>query len=101
MRTQVRPVRIDSANDARIHLVKAGIRHRDRLGKALGLVVHTARPDRIHVVPIALGLQMNARIAVHFRRRREKEPRPVGRRESERVVCAKCTDLDVGIGCSR
>jgi len=51
------------------------IRHRQRLSEALGFIITTARPDRVHVAPIFLRLRMNQRIAINLGRRSRQETR--------------------------
>ena len=69
------------------------VRHRHRLGEALGFVVHAARPDRIHVAPVRFLLRVLERVAVHFRGRRDHEARALRLRESQRLVGAERADL--------
>ena len=54
------------------------IRHRHRLGEALGLVVDATRPNRVHIAPVRLGLGMLQWVAVDLRRRRKQVPGPLG-----------------------
>ena len=82
-------VGIEDPDDAGIDPMVAVIRHRDRLGEALGLVVDAARPDRVDVTPVALRLRMHLRIAIDLGRRRKKKPRPFRLGQAERVVRAK------------
>ena len=51
------------------------VRHGQRLGAALALVVAGARADRIHVAPVLLPLRVFARIAVDLAGRRDQDPR--------------------------
>ncbi len=51
------------------------MRHRQRLGKALRLVVHTSRPDRIDVAPVVLALGVDGRVPVDLAGRGEEEAR--------------------------
>ena len=44
------------------------IGHRHRLGEPFTLVVATAQAHRVHVAPVAFGLQMFERVAVALRR---------------------------------
>ena len=93
-RTHARAVRVEDAHDARVDAVEAVIRHRQRLGEALGLVVHAARADGVHVAPVRLGLRVHERIAVHLARGREEEARALLLRQAERVVRAERAHLE-------
>ncbi len=61
-------------------------RHGERLGEALGLVVDTARPDRVDVAPVRLGLGVHDGIAVDLTGRRQDEARSVGGGEGKGVA---------------
>ncbi len=54
------------------------VSHGQRLGEPLGLVVDAARPDRVDVTPVGLGLRVHLGIAVDLAGRGQEEPRPVG-----------------------
>ena len=69
------------------------IRHRHRLGVPLRLVVDPTRADRVDVAPVALGLRVDERVAVHLRGRREQEAGTLGLRQPERVMRPVCADL--------
>ena len=69
------------------------VRHRQRLGVALRLVVDAARADRVDVTPVRLRLRVHLRVAVDLARRREQEPRALELREPERVVRPVRADL--------
>ena len=94
MRSHARSVRVEDAYDASIEIMVAMIRHGHRFRESLGLVVHPARSDRIHVAPVALGLGMHQRITVHLRRRSQQEPRALRLRETERLMGAEGSDLE-------
>jgi hypothetical protein len=70
------------------------VRHGDRLGEPLGLVVDAARADGVHVAPVVLGLRVHLGVAVHLARRREEEPRALGLGQAEAVVGAEAADLE-------
>ena len=93
-RPHARAVGVEDADDARVDAVVAVVRHRDRLGEALRLVVDAARADGVHVAPVVLRLRMHERIAVHLGRRREEEARALRLGEAERVVRAERADLE-------
>src|SRR6266404_4958842 len=88
------PKSIKNTNDPRLHAVRPLIRHRDRLGEALRLVVHAARADRVDVPPVVFLLRMDERIAVDLGRRRPEKPRALLLREAERLVRAERADLE-------
>lgn len=50
------PVGVEDAGDSHIGVALAAVCERQRLGVALGLVVHAARADGIDVAPIGFGL---------------------------------------------
>ena len=89
-----RAVGVEDPHDAHLHAVVPVVGHGHRLGEALGLVVDAARPDRVDVAPVALGLRVDQRIAVDLRGRGEQEARPLGLGEPERVVGAERADLE-------
>ncbi len=93
MRTHPRPVRIEDPHDRRIHTLLTVIRHRQRLGIPLRLVIHPARPDRVHMPPIGLRLRMHLRIAVDLLRRGRQEPRAMQLRQPQRVMRPVRPDL--------
>ncbi len=72
----------------------AVVRHRHRLGEALGLVVDPTRADRIDIAPIALSLGVHLRVPVDFRSRRKQVRRTLGLCETQRVVGAERADLE-------
>ena len=87
-------IRVEDADDARVHAVVGVIGHRDGFGKSLCLVIDTARTHGVYVAPIRLGLRVHERIAVHLRRGGEKEPGPLGLGEAEGVVRAQRAHLE-------
>ena len=88
VRAHPRAVRVEDPDDRGVHALLAVVRHRERLGVALRLVVHAARADRVHVAPVGLRLRVHLRIAVDLARRGEEEPRALPLREPERVMRA-------------
>src|SRR4051812_41547810 len=89
-----RPVRIEDPGDTRVDALLVVVRHRQRLGVALRLVVHAARADGVDVAPVRLRLRRHQRVAVDLARRREQEPRALVLREAERVVSPVRPDLE-------
>ena len=59
----------------RVHPVITAIGHCHCFSKSLRFVINAARPDRIHVAPICFLLWIDERIAVNFRRARQKKTR--------------------------
>src|SRR5262245_47326907 len=57
-RLQVGPVGIEDPRDLHIDPIGAVVRHRDRLGVSLRLVVHRPRPDGAHIAAVALTLRV-------------------------------------------
>ena len=96
VRSHSRPIGVEDAHDRGVDALLAVVGHRQRLGVALGLVVDPAGADRVDVPPVALGLGMHLRVAVHLAGRRDQEPGPVDLREPERVVRAVRADLERG-----
>ncbi len=88
-----RTVSVEDPHDPRIDPVMTVVRHRHRLGKPLGFVVHPARTDRVHVAPVALRLRMDQRIAVDLGGRGEQESRLLVLGQPERVVGPERADL--------
>ena len=70
------------------------VRHRERLGEPLRLVVDRARPDRVDVAEVGLRLRVHERIAVDLAGRREQEPGVVRPREIERAPGADRADVE-------
>ena len=93
-RAEPGPVGVEDAHDLGVDAVLAVVRHRDRFGVALRLVVHRARPDAVDVAEVALGLRVHERVAVDLAGRREQEARAVRSREVERVARADRADLE-------
>ena len=71
----------------------AAIRHRQRFGETLRLVVHTPRPDRVDVSPVTLGLRVHLRVAVRLGCRSKHEPCALVLRHAEHVQRADRADL--------
>ena len=94
VRPHPRAVRVEDPDDARVDALLAVVRHRQRLGVALRLVVDAARADRVDVAPVGLGLRMHLRVAVDLARRREQEAGALPLREAERVVRSVRADLE-------
>ena len=102
VRPHPRAVRVEDPHDRRVDALLAVVRHRQRLGVALRLVVDAARPDRVHVAPVRLGLRMDLRVAVDLARRGEQEAGALELRETERVVRPVGADLErVRAACRR
>ncbi len=89
-----RAVRVEDAGDPRVHALLGVVGHRQRLRIALGLVVHAARADRVHVAPVALRLRMHLRVAVDLARRADQEAGALPLREPECVVRPVGADLE-------
>ena len=81
-----RSVGVEDARDAGVHALLAVVRHRERFGVALRLVVDPAGPDRVHMAPVRLGLRVDLWVAVDLARGREQEPGTLELREPEHVV---------------
>ena len=64
VRMQARAVGVEDAHQMRVHAVIAVVGHCCRLGESLGLVIHRARADWVHIAPVALRLRMHRRVAV-------------------------------------
>ena len=88
------PYVLKMRDDRRVDALLAVVRHRQRLGVALRLVVDAARADRVHVAPVGLRLRVHLRVAVDLARRGEQEARALPLREAERVVRAVRADLE-------
>src|SRR3984957_2669848 len=63
-RPQAGTIGIEDTGDADVGPQRAVVGHGDRLGEALGLVVHAPGAHRVHVPPVRLGLGMYGRVAV-------------------------------------
>ena len=94
VRPHAAPVGVEDADDRRVEALLAVVGHRERLGVALRLVVDAARPDRVDVTPVGLGLRVHLRVAVDLARRGEEEARALELRETERVVGAVRAGLE-------
>ena len=88
------PVGVEDPDDLRVQAVTAAIGGGDGLGEALGLVVDPARPDRVDVAPVLLGLRMLQGVAVDFGRRGEDELGLLGLGQTEGVVRAQRAHLE-------
>src|SRR5919108_5244792 len=62
------PIRIEDPGNTGVHALLPVVRHCHRLGVALGLVVHAARPNWVDVTPVRLRLGVYLRITVHLAR---------------------------------
>ncbi len=89
-----RAVGVEDAHDRRVDPLLAVVRHRQRLGVPLRLVVDATRADRVDVAPVRLGLRVHLRVAVHLARGGEQEPGALHLREAEGVVRAVRADLE-------
>jgi hypothetical protein len=91
------PVRVEDARDAGLDASVPVVRHHERLGVPLGLVVHTPRADRVDVAPIRLDLGVHRWIAVDLGCRRHQEAGAVPERQVEqrsRAVTARIQRLE-------
>ena len=86
-------MRVEDADDAGLDAVRAVIRHGERLGETLGLVVHATRPDRVDVAPVLLVLRVDERVAVHLGGGGQQEACVLLLGEAERLVRAERSDL--------
>src|SRR5262249_30985232 len=59
-------VRVENADDPRLHRVEAVVSHRDGFGKPLSFVVAAARANGIDVAPVIFSLRMDLWIAVNL-----------------------------------
>ena len=89
-----RAVGVEDAHDAHVEAVVAVVRHRHRLGEALGLVVDAAGADRVDVAPVGLGLRVHERVAVDLAGRGQEELGALGLGQAEAVVRAEAADLE-------
>ena len=94
VRPHARAVRVEDPDDRRVDALLVVVRHRQRLGVALRLVVDASRADRVDVPPVRLLLRMLLRIAVDLARGGEQEARALELRQPERVVGAVRADLE-------
>ena len=86
-------MRVENAHDAGLHTVHAVVGHGHGLREPLGLVVHAARAHRVHVAPVVLPLRVHQGVAVDLGGGGEKEARPLGLGQPQRVVGAQAADL--------
>jgi hypothetical protein len=89
-----RPVGVEDARDRGVDALLVVVRHRERFGVTLRLVVDAARADRVHVAPVRLGLRMDLRVAVDLARRADQEPGALPLGEAEGVVGPVRADLE-------
>jgi hypothetical protein len=101
VRPHPRAVRVEDPHDRGVDPVRAPVGHRQRLGEALRLVVHPARPDRVHVPPVRLGLRVDLRVAVGLRRRGQQEARALLLAEPSACSVPSEPTFIVSIGRSR
>ena len=79
------PVGVEDPRDLDTQSVLAPIVEKQRLGTALAFIVAGARTNWVDVPPIILGLRVNARITIHFRRGRLEDAGPHAFREPQHV----------------
>ena len=89
---------VEDPHDRRVDALLAVVGHRQRLGVALGLVVDAARPDRVDVPPVLLGLGVDVGVAVDLGGGGEEEARPLALGQAEGVVRPQRPDLEGGDG---
>src|SRR4029453_16342231 len=70
-----RPERVEDPHDASVDPVGTVVRHGHRLAEPLGLVIDSARADRIDMAPVVLAWGVHEGVAVDFRSRGEQEAR--------------------------
>ena len=87
-------MRVEDPHDPGIDFVRPVVSHRKCFGAPLGFVVAAARPDRIHVAPVTLGLRMDQRVPIDLGRRRQEKRRVLRPREAEHVHRPECADLE-------
>ena len=80
-----RAISVEDPRDLDLNPVLAVIIKAERLGAALAFIIAGARPDRVHIAPIAFFLRMNFRIAIDFRGRGLEDPRPCPLGKAEHV----------------
>src|SRR4051812_45838836 len=61
-----RAVSIEDSSNLDLETMLAVIVEEQGFSAALALIVAGARPDRVDIAPIGLGLRVNCRIPVHF-----------------------------------
>lgn len=72
----------------------AMVRHSNRLSIPLSLIVHPARPDRVHIAPVGFWLLVHKRVAVGLGCGRQQEARALLLGNTGHVVGAKCSDFE-------
>ena len=93
MQPHARAVSVKNAHNLGIDLVIAVIGHGHRFSETLGLIVNSARPDRVHIAPVIFLLRMNQRIAIAFAGRSEDERRLLILGQAERVMRPERADF--------
>ncbi len=72
----------------------AMVRHSNRLSIPLSLIVHPARPDRVHIASVGFWLRVHKRVAVGLGCGRQQEAHALLLGNTEHVVGAKCSDFE-------
>ena len=96
--THARSVGVEDAGDAHIDTVMSVVRHRERFGEALRLVVDRTLANRVDVAPVGLALRMLEWIAVDLAGRGKEEPCPWRRANSSRLRVPMLPTSSVSIG---
>ena len=78
VRAHVRAVGVEDARYPGGHALAVLVSRDQRFRVPLGFVVDRARPHRVDVPPVGLGLRVNLRVPVHLARRRVHEARDLG-----------------------
>jgi hypothetical protein len=89
-----RPIGVEDAGDPDLEAMLAEIVEEQGLGAALAFVVAGARPDRVDIAAIALGLRMQGRVAIDLGGRGLKDPGLEALGEAQHVDRAD----DAGLG---
>ncbi len=66
------------------------IRHRNRLSIPFRFIIHTPRPDRIHVAPIGFRLRVHLRVPVNLGSGCQQEPCPLLLSQSQQIIGTQC-----------
>jgi hypothetical protein len=93
VRSHLGPVGVEDANDPHVDAVEPVVGHGDGLGEALGLVVHAAGPDRVHVAPVGLDLGVDLGVAVDLAGGGEQEAGALLLGHAQAVVGTEAADL--------